>query len=191
VTADVTVITASLPTRGRMLAECVASVAAQTVAPAAHLIGVDYARRGTSAIRNDLWRMAKTEWIAVLDDDDILLPHHLEYLVGAAGNTATIAYSFCAVDGRPGWNPSRPFDAAALREGPNYIPATILIRRPMLYALDGWRDSEDCLHGWEDYDLLLRALDAHAEFACVPTVTWVYRFAAGRNKTEVGELAAC
>jgi GT2 family glycosyltransferase len=189
VSASVTVITASLPTRGQMLAECVASVAAQTVAPAAHLVGVDHARRGSSATRNGLVRAAESEWIAVLDDDDLMLSHHLETLLAASAE-ADIIYSYCAVEGRPGWNPSRPFDEAALRAGPNYIPITALIRRSLLVALGGWRDSSEVAAGWEDYDAWVRALDLGARFVCWPAATWVYRVHPG-SKTYRGEMAAC
>ena len=184
----VSVLTAALPSRLAMLGDACASVRAQRHPAAEHLIGVDYDRRGSSAVRNDLLAAANGSWVAVLDDDDVLLPNHLEALIAASAD-ADVVYSFCQVTGRPdGWTPNREFDADALREG-NFIPVTALIRRSLLDELGGWRNSADCLYGFEDWRLWLDALDAGARFVCVPEVTWVYRFGS-TNKTFVGEKAA-
>ena len=183
----IAVITASLPTRRGILPECMHSVTAQTLRPVAHLIGVDYERRGSSAVRNALVNSTDADWIAPLDDDDLFYPGHLQTLASAS-DSADIIYSWCDVHGRPGWNPNRPFDADALRTA-NYIPITVLMRRSLLVSLGGWRDSSKCANGFEDHDLWLSALDAGARFACVPEVTWRYRFHKG-NKTYLGEQAA-
>ncbi len=172
----ISVITASLPERPAMLAEAMASVAAQTLAPVEHLVGVDHARRGPAAVRNALLYAASGDRIAVLDDDDVLYPDHLARL---AGSDADIVYSWCEVEGR-GWSPNSPFDAARLRLE-NYIPATSLISHRLLDAIGGWHERDVCVHGWEDWDLYRRALDAGATFACVPLVTWRYRFHGGNT----------
>lgn len=178
----ISVITASLPGRAAMLAECVASIAAQTRPPIEHLVGVDHARRGSAATRNALLSAVGGARVAVLDDDDVAYPHHLERL---AMVDADIVYSWCDVEGRPGWSPNEHFDADALRSR-NYIPITTLIRVELLRDLGGWH--EDAAHGWEDWDFWLRALDAGVRFACVPEVTWRYRFH-GRNKSINGVAA--
>ena len=183
----ITVITAALPTRATMLSECIASIAAQALAPTIHLIGVDSGRRGSSAVRNDLLAAVRTPWVAVLDDDDVALPEHL-LLLRAAADAADIAYSLPRVEGRDGWQPVGPFDAERLRRE-SYIPATALIRTDLLLRLGGWRDAAASPRGWEDWDLWLRALDAGARFAYVPEVTWRYRFHGG-NKTHKGEKGA-
>ena len=183
----ITVLTASLPTRTAMLAECVASVAAQTYAAATHLVAVDIARAGSSAMRNRLLAAVDTDWTAILDDDDVLLPHHLGVLRVAA-DEADIAYSLPAIEGRNGWQPVGPFDPDRLRRE-SYIPATALVRTSLLRELGGWRAVSVAPNGWEDWDLWLRALDAGARFTFVPDVTWRYRFHGG-NKTTHGEQGA-
>lgn len=180
----VSVLTASLPSRAGMLAECMASVAAQTFAPIEHLIGIDHARNGPAIVRSRLLDAASGKWIAVLDDDDVLLPAHLAALISASG-LADIVYSFCEVEGRS-WSPNREFDPDVLRRS-NYIPITALIRADLARDLDGWRI--DAAHGWEDWDFWLRALDAGARFVCVPQITWRYRFHGG-NRTDRGAAAA-
>jgi GT2 family glycosyltransferase len=181
----ITVITASLPSRSAMLAECLASVAHQTEPPSAHLVGIDHIRAGTSSVRNSLLAAARTEFVAVLDDDDVALPEHFATLLSVP---ADIVYTLPSVEGRPGWQPVGPFDPERLRRE-SYIPATALIRKELLEDMGGWRDSADTPNGWEDWDLYLRALDAGARFAFIPTVTWRYRFHGG-NKTNRGEAGA-
>jgi glycosyltransferase involved in cell wall biosynthesis len=185
----VSVITAALPSRIDKLAEACASVRAQRHPAYEHLIRFDYDREGSAASRNALAYAATGEYVAPLDDDDVLLPNHLELLaLGAEESGADIVYPFCEVEGRPGWNPSRTFNADALRAG-NYIPVTALIRSSLLRRLGGWRHSAECRLGFEDWDLWLRALDAGARFFCVPEVTWRYRLGPD-SKTFVGEKAA-
>ena len=184
-TLSISVITASLPTRSAMLAEAVASVADQTFQPLEHLIAIDYEREGTGAVKTRLAGLARGDWVATLDDDDELDPEHLAVLA-AETDEADIVYSWCRVEGRPGWSPNRDFDPDALRES-NFIPATALIRWHL--AENGWRDSAKCEHGWEDWDFWLRALDAGARFRCVPQVTWTYRCHPGA-KTLCGEKGA-
>jgi hypothetical protein len=169
----IVVVTASLPERVDFRAECVAAVAAQTLPPVAHLLHLDYERQGPARCLNALTKAAGeagAEWIAQIADDDVMFKHHLETL--ATRTDADIIYTYCHVEGRGGWNPNAPFDADRLRRG-NYIPATSMIRAELCADL-GWR--HDAAHGFEDWDFWLRALDRGAVFACVPEVTWRYRF---------------
>lgn len=186
----IAVITPSLPTRTRLLAEACESVANQTLPPDLHLIGVDHRREGSASIRNRLAQAAVgCDWLAFLDDDDLLYPGHLSLLHLVAKITvADLVYPYCDVEGRDGWNPSRPFDPQDLRQG-NYIPVTVLVRRDTFLRVGGFRDSSQVAHGWEDWDLWLRLLDAGARFECAPTPTWVYRFQP-EAKTWMGENQA-
>jgi GT2 family glycosyltransferase len=186
----IAVLTPSLPERGDMLAEAVASVRAQTLPPVAHLVGVDYDDAGIAGVLNLLGRAADAEWLARLDDDDLLDVNHLEVLAAAADG-ADVVYSWCRVAGRSGaggpapvpgvirnaeWTPNELFDPAVLRVR-NFIPATTLVRRDLWERLGGWpgADRRRPDHG-EDYAFWLRALDARAIFRCVPQVTWTYRY---------------
>jgi GT2 family glycosyltransferase len=192
----VAVLTPSLPERGDLLAEAVESVRAQSLAPAVHAIGIDYDDVGIGAMLNGLARGTDAEWLARLDDDDLLKPNHLAVL-SARADEADIVYSWCEVApvngetptpsvlGEGGWVPNQDFDADRLREG-NYIPATALVRRSLWEKIGGWLED-----GWgfrtprkdpaatEDWDFWLRALDADARFVCVPEVTWTYRYHGG------------
>lgn len=191
----IAVVTPSLPDRGELLAEAVASVRAQTHRPVAHAIAIDHESDGIGALLNRLASGSDAEWLARLDDDDLFHPNHLEVLTSAAKD-ADVVYSWCDVEARGdvpepdviirnGWLPNQEFDEERLRSG-NYIPATALVRRSLWAELGGWRED-----GWrfggeredptltEDWDFWLRALDAGARFVCVPVVTWTYRYHGG------------
>lgn len=165
----ITVVTPSLPTRAHLLAEAILSVNAQTLPPVEHLIGVDHGREGSAALRNRLAAAARGEWVAFLDDDDVLHPHHLETLAVAAD--ADVVYS------RPdGYDPVQPFDPDRLRAG-NFIPVTVLARRELFLEAGGF--DEAAPHGWEDWGAWLRMLDHGARFRFVDEVTWTYRLHPG------------
>lgn len=196
----VSVITASLPSRPWMLAEACVSVASQTRQPTEHLVGVDYERQGSAIVRNQLVRAAHCDWLAFLDDDDLLYPNHLDRLVATAVETgADLVYPWCHVTGRPRWNPSQPFDTDALREA-NYVPITVLLRRELFADLGGFRTYDQwpeqvqghdggVFRGHEDWDLWLRILESGGHIECLPEPTWLYRCHAG-SKTVVGEAEA-
>ena len=180
----IAVLTTAIPERLHLLAECCASVRDQTLQPTTHLIGLDYPHAGNIANLNALARHADDagcDWLMPLADDDLLSPEHLATLASAGGD---VRYSHCDVEGRD-WNPNRPFDPESLRRG-NYIPATALIRTSLARDLGWWR--EDAAHGFEDWRFWLDALDAGAQFTCIPVVTWRYRFL-GNNLSLGGVYA--
>lgn len=187
--SDVTVITPSLAERHEYRQDCIASVAAQTVRPDAHLVSIDYEGVGVVEMLNRLWPAVRTTWTLVLADDDLLDADYLQSVLGIVqwgtasdGRMGTrhpdIYYAYCRVVGRPGFDPNQPFDAERLRAS-NYIPATALIRTELIAQLGGWRDHVSG-PGLEDWDFWLRALDAGARFRCLRRIKWTYRFH-GRN----------
>jgi GT2 family glycosyltransferase len=181
----IVVVTASLPERNAFRAECIASVNAQTLRPAAHIVMIDHERAGPAAMLNRMLPAALAlgaEWIAQLADDDLLDPNHLETL---ARNTehADVIWTHCRVEGRDNFLCNADeFDANLLRVM-NYIPATTLIRASLCDEL-GWRS--DAAHGFEDWDFWLRAMDTGARFSVVPEVTWTYRFHGANLSTGGG-----
>ena len=65
-TADVTIITATIPPRTHLLARAVKSVEAQTLQPAAHLIMEDSNKLGGAAIKDKLLKKVKTKYTCIL-----------------------------------------------------------------------------------------------------------------------------
>lgn len=167
----VAVVTAAIPERLDLLAEAMESVRQQTVQPVEHVIVIDYAHEGTAETLNKALRAVTAEWVAVLDDDDVLYPNHLEMLLGAS-RFADVVYSNFDCD----WNLNcyRPFKPVALREE-NFIPTTALVRTSKLKEVGGWPHER-----LQDWALWLRILDAQGRFASVPAKTWRYRRHHGR-----------
>jgi hypothetical protein len=178
--ADVTVVTASIPSRARLLSEASASVAAQTV-PVEHLIYTDR-ERDVGEKRNRLIAAADTEWIAFLDDDDLLDPHHVETLLGG---DADVIVPHCRFDGPPLPPPAacwtdgclgghnRPsYDSKHMQEEHNLFPITVLARREAVLDVGGFPLGGD---EPEDWGLWKRMDAAGATFQIIPEVTWTYR----------------
>jgi glycosyltransferase involved in cell wall biosynthesis len=164
---DLTLVTVTQPKRRVLLPEMQASVAAQTVLPAAHVVVWDLGA-GFEATVNRAVGMVETDFYCLVDDDDLLLPDHVETL--SANLTADVVWSWVEVRGRD-WNPNSGY-VPGLLQNRNYIPSNHAFRTSLFRELDGYRK----VAGWADHDLLKRAESAGATFLNVPKVTWVYRF---------------
>jgi glycosyltransferase involved in cell wall biosynthesis len=187
---DVTVVTASRGDRPGQLARAMLSVTAQTV-PCAHLVGVDPSR-SVAAVRNTLIEAAGTEWIAFLDDDDVLDPNHLEVLLAHADD-ADVIIPHCRFLGEPlprltccdGYY-NRPYVEKDLRQH-GIWPITVLARRAAIIASGLFREDDE----WEDWRLFNRMADQAARFVVVPQPTWTYdRRDAARGRTAAINAAS-
>jgi glycosyltransferase involved in cell wall biosynthesis len=172
-----------------MLMEAVESVRAQTVGDWEHIVVDDgsasvpeipgaqvlhVTHRGLGAARNAGLEAASGEVIALLDDDDVWLPHHLETVVAALEeNAADVAYADChEVGRRDGYAIDvRPFDGELLQVD-NFIcvPATV-VRTESLRAVGGFPEGE-----LEDWELWKRMHARGMSFVYVPEKTVLYRF---------------
>lgn len=175
----VAVVTSAIPERLDLLAESLDSVAKQSRQPDEQLICIDYQHRGTAATLNRALRGVTSDFVAVLQDDDLLYPHHLETLLDNCEG-ADVVYPRCDADW-PVVNVDADFNPKLLRFC-NYIPATALIRTDTLRKVGGWPDDN-----WEDHELWKRLLDVDAVFRKVDVVTWHYR-RHGRPQKTFGTL---
>ncbi len=165
------------------------SVVAQTCQPCEISVAVDHDHQGAAATRNRAWRNSSAEWIAFLDDDDELLPHHLEALLAAHEATgADLVFPWfevvggtdpLAINGQPVLG--HPFDDEArehLLTVGNHIPVTVLVRRAALEAVGGFPQPGS--DAWsnptcEDWGCWIALLNAGYQFHHHPEVTWVWR----------------
>ena len=196
---DLTVITASF---GRpSLAACVASVQAQEVPVVAHLIRV--ARPDPLGPRHNAFQLstlaaaADTEWVAVLDDDDLWYPHHTQTVAPYLDGPFDVIHTWAsgAQDLRPDSYEGRTAELAKLLEYGNYLPGGAAIRRSTLDWLGYWAE-EDCDAGtrrfgdsactWQDWYLWLNMARHGARFITVPTVTWQWRRGEWPADAEIG-----
>lgn len=183
---DVTVITPSLPERHDLLAAAMRSVRDQSAPAAEHLIGVDHEGAGPASVRTRLVEAARTTWVAFLDDDDTLYPHHLEILTRAllrADGDVDVVIPHCEFIGPPipdGYY-NTPYHRATL-SAHGIFPITVLARRSLILANDGFRAHDR----YEDWSLWNRMADNECRFFVEPIVTWSYNtVAAAKRRTTL------
>ena len=177
---NVTIITPTIPSRGLLLADAISSVANQETPAADHLIKVDLHGKGPSAIRNDLARSVKTEWMAFLDDDDILYPNYITELSNFQ-NDFDVIYGFCKMTGRANWIANETFNENTLRKR-NFIPVTAMVRTSMFQIVDGFPNQQFS----EDHALWINILNVGGRFKCHQKELWEYRYH-GSNRTWHGD----
>jgi glycosyltransferase involved in cell wall biosynthesis len=192
----VTVVVPTIPGREQLLSRALASVYAQVRPAAAIAVVRDHRRQGAWWARNLGAAMAQTPWIAWLDDDDELLPHHLATLLAAAEQSgAGMVYAYPEfVGGRPdplavvdnqGHLVPSPLHVAFqdrqaewLRRVGNFIPVTYLVKTHLVAQVGGMPQpfSPDWPQANEDHGFLIRLLDAGVRFHNSQQITWRYHF---------------
>lgn len=129
---------------------------------------------GLAATRNTSLARATSEFVFVLDADNLLYPRCLESLLGAlAASERAFAYPIIeqfgdarGLQGCDGWNPGR------LAQG-NYVDAMALLRRRAWELVGGYRSMR--VSGWEDYDFWCRCVEAGLSGVLVPEILGRYR----------------
>jgi glycosyltransferase involved in cell wall biosynthesis len=186
----VTVVIPTVEGREDLLRRALRSVASQILQPADTLVVIDHDRQGAWWARNEGLRRVQTDWLAWLDDDDELLPDHLQLLTNAAMTSTPppdLVYSYPEVVG--GRDPLavahhgqwvKPLGVsfgaeqeAHLRRQGNFIPVTYLVRTAAVRHVGGMPPSGGPGKE-EDYQLLIGLLDAGYRFLHVPERTWRY-----------------
>jgi GT2 family glycosyltransferase len=171
--AQVDVITPSIASREQLRAQCEESVRRQTYPHVRHIIGMDTEGIGPGFLRNRLVREHSTaEWLVFLDDDDLLDPQYIEWLMPESNVGANIIYAPCRYPPGAPWRPPiGRFDEARLRSA-NYIPVTVLMRRDLFDAVGGFRISVP----YEDWDLWLQICDRRlGKWGFFSHPCWTYR----------------
>jgi glycosyltransferase involved in cell wall biosynthesis len=171
-TPGITVVIPSIPPRGKLLQRAMASVALQTVPACAVAVAYDDQHLGAGPTRTRALRMAQTEWVAFLDDDDALLPNHLELLLAAAKETeADVLWPWFKVVG--GTDPFPGHRGKQLNpDDPHIFPITTLVRNE--YAQQGEFPGSDVTGEWiaDDWPFWRQMQELGATFHHIPDVTW-------------------
>jgi glycosyltransferase involved in cell wall biosynthesis len=148
--SDVTICIPTIPPRADFLHRAVTSVRNQTI-PVGWVVATDVDHEGAWATRNKAARMATTEWIGFLDDDDVLMAHHVEHLLEHAfAHDAAMAWGWFHVIG--GTDPfphyrGRQYDPAH----PHIVPITYLVQRELFLRTSGFQ-SDVGVGAWDTQD---------------------------------------
>lgn len=190
--ATVVIPTISTPHREETLERALSSVQLQSLAHVSKTVVVrDTTHVGSAVTRNRGLDEVTTEYVAFLDDDDELLPHHVDTLINAAEETgADVVYQWFKVIASHPFDPfpeafRRTFSADKLRES-NYIPTTVLARTDVVKSVGGFEPYGDQMQSaCDDWGLWLKLLDVGATFHHVPMVTWLWHWH-GKHTSGLG-----
>lgn len=180
---SVTVCIPTIPPRSDYLQRALRSITCQTRPAAAVSIAADITREGAPATRTRAVNAAKTDWVALLDDDDEFYPHHLEQLLDCAAATGA-DYVFSYFDVLGGTDPLNVYGKPFNPDEPHQTTTTILVRTDLAQTV-GWSppDDESLIDGQragEDWRFTLGCIAAGATIVHHPARTWAWHHH-GRN----------
>jgi glycosyltransferase involved in cell wall biosynthesis len=184
-TDTIAVVVPTIPPRAALLERALSSVAAQTLQPDQVLVETDTDKEGPAFVRNRAASKAETTWLAFLDDDDELMPHHLQTLLDHQRETgADVVWPWFTVVG--GGDPFPMFRGRQwVRDDPHIFPITALVRRSLFNLVGGFLPSRgqhpDGHETGEDFNLWLRLSDAGAIFSHTPETTWTWHHDSGNT----------
>lgn len=170
-TFDCTVVIPTVSRRWEMLSRAVGSVALQTLAPLRVTVELDSDRAGAAATRDRALPTVATEWVAFLDDDDEMLPQHLDRLHSTAMETgADLVYPWFTVVG--GTDPFPQLFDRPYADGYTQTTVTFLARTELVVAAGGF--SGDHTLGNEENALVRRMYSRGASVVHLPERTWLW-----------------
>lgn len=174
-TSDVTACIPTIPPRKTFLGRALGSVFNQTVLPDAVTVAVDTDHDGVWVTRKRAVLMARTRWVAMLDDDDQWLPHHIERLLACAHEQAADLVYSCFETVPPGRDflgiCGQPFDPD---QPPSTVTGTLLVRRELAAAVEYGPPDPKWTVAQDDRFLLHGVLALGGKVAHLPEVTWRY-----------------
>lgn len=176
ITDTVSVCIPSIPTRSNLLtSRAIPSVYTQTHPVSEIVVAVDHHKKGAWENRNNAIKMATSEWVAFLDDDDEFRPQHVGTLLEAAhANNADVVWGWFEVIGG-----SDPFpESRGVQWNPDsslIFPITCLVRRSLIMDSGAtFMADEPSWGSWfhQDYPFWKSIHDAGGKFLAIPDITW-------------------
>jgi len=148
--------------------------------------------------RNAALPRARGSWIMPIDDDDLIVPDHMETMLGQAGDADLVygdveIFDYTVKSGSGSRLPTGRFlfayehDPALLRQFNTYVASGSLYRRELHDAL-GPFDPE--MRNYWDWDWILRVVDAGYRVKKVPRAGTLYAFASVGGDNQSGKQDA-
>ena len=148
---------------------------------------VELSTKGKPASLNDMIDMVKTEWIAILDVDDIWLPTKLAEQIPFT-NDFDIIGTNCQYFGNMTGSPNIPHGDISTH---NFFSGNPLINSSVIFRQNLADYKEDEISGLEDYELWLRlCYKEHCRFYNIPKILIGHRvhFKSAFNNTNNNSL---
>lgn len=132
--------------------------------------------KGLSSTRNTGFANARTEYVFVLDADNLLYPHCLERLATALDNCeASFAYCYLEKFGEASClQNTKAWDPSTLQNG-NTIDAMVLHRKSVLEKVGGYSTNKVMRLGWEDFEVWFKIARIKGWGILVPEILGRYR----------------
>lgn len=183
---SVSVVVTTIAPRRHLLARALASIGSQTLLPTEIIIAEDTERQGAAVNRQNGLDRVTTEYVAMLDDDDSFLPHHLECLYAAAMETgADLLYPWYHVVG--GTDPHAQWEGVPWDNAhPRQTTVTILAKTEVLRAAGGYTATWDLTaatdpgvdsggnRAGEEYRMTVRVADLGYKIVHVNQRSWIW-----------------
>lgn len=187
--ADVTVLIATIPGREDLLTRALASIADQSRMPDEVVVEADPEFTGAAKTRNRALEHVITDYVAILDDDDWLLPNHIEVLMKVAERDSWLDLVYPVPEIRNMADPTmvelrgrkrRPWGLPwteghrqYLVQRNNFIPVTVLMRTDSLKSIGGFQENPR-LSPCEDWLTFRKMALQGMRFYHVNEKTWVW-----------------
>jgi glycosyltransferase involved in cell wall biosynthesis len=183
--ADVTVCTATIPTRVELLKRAVKSVENQTLKVKKHSIKLDEKREGHCAMLDAMIEEAKTKYVAILDDDDELLPRHIEAIYNCIEETdADLVYPWFKYSNLPDGGHLEIFAYKPWSDdNVHQVPITWIAKRKTILEVGGFSKGFD-INSYEtdhqgnrigqDFVMIQKLVAAGKKIVHHPELTWIY-----------------
>jgi glycosyltransferase involved in cell wall biosynthesis len=183
--ADVTVCTATIPTRVDLLKRASKSVENQTLKVKDHLIKLDSEKLGQPLVLDQIVKEATTKYVAILDDDDEFLPNHIELLYKKIVETEAdlvfphFRYSNLSDAGHLERFRGLPWD----NNNPHQVPITWIAKRETILEVGGFSGDFDVLSFevdnqgnriGNDFNLIKKLSKANKHITNISEITWIY-----------------
>lgn len=180
-TMTIAVVIPSLISRHKMLSNALESVKNQLLKVDQVHVEFDMQRRGAGPTRTAAALRSTADWTTFLDDDDMFMSHHTEYLLRVANeHEADFVWGWFHVEGGT--------DPFPMNRGKQYkpdepiiIPMPYMVRTELLQEairiVGGWHPDPDDTGNWfvQDASVVNAVWELGGKFYGDPNQTWIWR----------------